>query len=278
MSENQNNNIEENTEEIENAEVEIAEVEIVEVTEPEPEAEPVIEIEPEEDIDEPAEPVEIEVKNKKSSFRHSIFGSAVILGIISVVTVLAISVLNLLTSPVIEKKLTDEKNESIKNFFGGEVYSEILTGFEIPAPATEAMAVYDNLTKELAGYCVTVEPKGFGGKIIMLVAVNPNITVRDTQILSMSETAGYGSRINSEKENWFREQFIYRTQDIKDIRNAPQPGENSIQIIAGATVSSKAFLNGVNAALDVAGTISGQIITELPEDEAEAYETEEEEN
>ena len=237
MSENKNNN----TEEIEEIK-ETEEIENIEKTEQSP-------------------------KNEKSSFKDSVLGTAVILGIISVITVFAISLLNLFTSPVIEKKLTDEKNESIKNFFGEEIYYEPFTGLEMPSPATEAIVVYDNLSDDIAGYCVTVEPKGFGGKIIMLVAVNPNITVKDTQILSMSETAGYGTRVND--ENWFSEQFIYRTQNIKDIRTAPASGENAVQVIAGATVSSKAFLNGVNTALDVAGIISGQQITEEQEESEE---------
>lgn len=197
-------------------------------------------------------------ENEQTPFKDSIFGTAVILGIITVITVFAISVVNAFASPVIGKRLGDEKDKSVKSFFGEDVYSEIVTDVELSPPTTEVIEVYDNLSKELVGYCVTVAPKGFANKIIMLVAVNPNITVRDTEILSMSETAGYGSKIGDEREQWFREQFISRTQNIKDTRKEPLPGENSIQIIAGATVSSKAFLQGVNSALDIVGKISGQ--------------------
>jgi Na+-translocating ferredoxin:NAD+ oxidoreductase RnfG subunit len=53
----------------------------------------------------------------------------------------------------------------------------------------------------------------------------------------MSETAGIGTKIN---ENDFREQFKDRAGNIN---------VNSVDMIAGATISAKAFLNGVNAAL-----------------------------
>ena len=207
-------------------------------------------------------------KNGQAAFKDSVFGTSAILGILTVITVLAISVLNSLTAPVIDKRLADEKDKWIEYFFGYNVYAETAEEFEMPAPVTEVLIIREEKTleKNIIGYCVTVAPKGFADKIIMLVAVDADMTVRDTQILSMSETAGYGTKIDDEKESWFREQFISRTQNIKDIRTEPLPGENSIRIIAGATVSSKAFLNGVNSALDAVGNLVNQTEIE-PEEE-----------
>jgi hypothetical protein len=81
----------------------------------------------------------------------------------------------------------------------------------------------------------------------MLVAVSPAGTVIDTAILSMSETAGQGTKI---EEKQFRDQFKNKSKDIT-LGTGGTIGVNSIDTIAGATISSKAFLNGVNSALAV---------------------------
>jgi len=200
----------------------------------------------------------------KTPFKDSVFGTAAILTVITVIMVFALSLLHSFTAPVIEQRLHDEKEAAVAELFGAGVDYEALTGFEeiysdFDAPVLEVLLVSDEHRPgydKTAGYCVMVAPKGFADKIIMLVAVNPNVTVKGTLILSMSETAGYGTKINSGGGGgWFREQFKNKTRAINDIRIEPASDENAIQIIAGATVSSRAFLKGVNAALDVAAEI-----------------------
>ena len=269
-------NITKNIENIENAEnienTENAEpVEIVELTDI---------IEPVEDIefdepDEPEEPDDFDElddvpageEKPKGAFKNSIFGTSVIMGFITVITVFAISLLNSVTAPAIEQRLHGEKEAAIIWLFGLGVEFEALEGFEdiyldYDAPVTEVFLVRDEKKlgpDKTAGYCVTVAPKGFTDDIIILVAVNPNITVKDTLILSMSETAGYGTKIDSEGDGWFREQFKNKTRGINDTRIEPATDENAVQIIIGATVTSRAFLRGVNAALEVAAEIREQI-------------------
>jgi electron transport complex protein RnfG len=89
---------------------------------------------------------------------------------------------------------------------------------------------------------VTVSPKGFSGSIDMLVGIGTDFTVIDTVILSMSETAGIGTKIN---EDSFKEKF--KNKSANEI--------NSVDTIATATISSRAFINGVNAALAVVSDI-----------------------
>ena len=196
-------------------------------------------------------------KDPKNLFKNSILGTSLILGIICAAAVFAIALVNAISSPAVEKRLSDETDEAVKSLFGYDIHTEFVDGFELSAPVTEVIAVYNNTSEDLAGYCVMVEPQGFAGEIITLVAVNPDVTVKDMKILSMHETAGYGTRLNDEK--WFHDQFISKSVNITDKRTEPLPGENSIQIIAGATVSSKAFLNGINAALETVNAIKEQL-------------------
>ena len=194
--------------------------------------------------------------DKSGKFRDSIYGTAIILAIIATVTVFAISLMNNITKPVIEQRLDDEKKAAVEQLFGEGTTPEILEGFDdiylaSKEPVSEVLLVSGSDGKK-AGYCVTVSPSGYAGKIIILVAINPNITVKDTLILSMSETAGYGTKMNSEK--WFQEQFKNKSRNI-----ITSPGDNAVEIIIGATRSSQAFTRGINAALDVAYKISEQL-------------------
>jgi len=178
---------------------------------------------------------------------ESMLRPALALGIITFVTVLILAVSNSLASPVIEKRLQDEKEASVINLFGEGIFSEELFGFEdlylkFKAPVTEVLTVRRNSTNEIAGYCATVVPKGYIGPITMLVAINPDATVKDTAVLSMTETAGSGSKIGAEQ--WFHDQF-------KDKNVEYLPDVSYIDVIAHATVSSKAFFNGVTSALSV---------------------------
>ncbi|MCL1792319.1 MAG: FMN-binding protein [Oscillospiraceae bacterium] len=201
-----------------------------------------------------------------SKFKESILGTAAILGALTLIVGFMLAAFNSLTAPIIEKRLQSEMEDSISGFFGRGVEFEYID-FDFEAPVTGALYVREASSKKLAGYCVTVAPKGFSGNIVMLVAVNANITVRDAKILEMSETAGIGSKIQS--ESWFVEQFKTKPRDI-----TAAPGANAVDVIAGATKSSKAFLSGVNAALEAAYEIKSQLSdAPNPEEETKPAET-----
>ena len=187
-----------------------------------------------------------------SKFKDSILGTAAILGMITFVTGFVLAAFNFLTVPVIEERLRREMEDSIAGFFGGGVEFEYIDfdGFDFDRSVAEAVCVREASSQKLAGYCVTVAPRGFSGDILMLVAVNANITVRDVKILDMSETAGIGTKIES--ESWFIEQFKFKSRNISAARSSGQAGGNAIDTVSGATKSSKAFLSGVNAALEAA--------------------------
>ena len=295
--ENTENNIEKENAEIEKPEtVEIVEpIEVVEFVEKAKEIEigkpgEVIEIESSEETDETDEMTiygggikiaqeidfgeeddEPEEKPKKSGFgfKDTVLGTTFILGAITFFTVLILAVLNSFTAPIIAHQLADEEKESIASLFGDEIEYEAAPGYTVTAPVTEVVVVKNIWSGELEGYCAMVTPKGFGGKIIMLVAIYPDITVKDTRILEMDETVGQGAKIDSEK--WFRDQFKYKSKDIR----IAIAGENTVNVIAGATVSSRAFVHGVNAALSAADEINRKMSGEEEILTRETDETEE---
>lgn len=91
----------------------------------------------------------------------------------------------------------------------------------------------------LVGYTVLVSPYGYKGDIVMTLGVNADGSVNALSVVSQGETAGLGSRVAEEP---FLSQFPGIAAD-------PQTVSDDVDTITGATVSSKAVLNGVGQAL-----------------------------
>jgi Na+-translocating ferredoxin:NAD+ oxidoreductase subunit G len=105
-------------------------------------------------------------------------------------------------------------------------------------------------TGEVAGYAVRVQARGYGGTITMLVGISRDLDeILGLEIVDQIETPGLGARI---LEHGFRNQFSGLDPDepLSYVRHVqPNPEENEIQAITGATMTSRAVVVGINAAL-----------------------------
>ena len=95
------------------------------------------------------------------------------------------------------------------------------------------------------GSVVVNVAKGYGGDISVMTGVDKDGKVTGVNILSHSETAGLGA--NAVKES-FRDQFVGLVKGITVSKD--KPGENSIDALTGATVTSRAVTKAVNAAIE----------------------------
>jgi Na+-translocating ferredoxin:NAD+ oxidoreductase subunit G len=113
-----------------------------------------------------------------------------------------------------------------------------------------------NAGGNLAGYTVSVAPKGYSGKIEIIVGVDVDGIVQGVKVGLNNETPGLGK--NAEKPA-FREQYNGKTWDspINVIKNGT-PKEHEIVAIAGSTITSKGVTEGVNKAMAVAKELSGK--------------------
>ena len=95
-------------------------------------------------------------------------------------------------------------------------------------------------------YAVEVVPTGFGGEITLMVGITDG-KVTGISVISHAETPGLGAvaAANTDKGVSFRDQFIGLVSGI-----TIGDGENQIDALSGATISSKAIVDGVNAALE----------------------------
>lgn len=97
-----------------------------------------------------------------------------------------------------------------------------------------------------AGYVVNVTSKdGFGGDITITVGISGEREITGMQFLTINETAGLGMNAQNPE---FTDQFIGKAGPLTLVKDGAS-GENDIQALSGATFTSVAVVNAMNAAL-----------------------------
>ncbi len=98
---------------------------------------------------------------------------------------------------------------------------------------------------DIVGYIFKVRAMGFGGDIEIIVGINSKDEIEAIQIGEHGETPGLGANI---KEKYFTDQYHGKGIETPLTVNKSQAGDQEIQAITGATVTSDAVTNGVNLA------------------------------
>lgn len=116
----------------------------------------------------------------------------------------------------------------------------------INATIEEVMQVLDK-SGSLAGYVLTVtDHEGYGGDVQFAMGIKADGTVNGISFLSLSETAGLGMKANEED---FKTQFSDKNvQSFRYTKNGAV-SEEEIDALSGATITTNAVVNGVNAGL-----------------------------
>jgi len=109
----------------------------------------------------------------------------------------------------------------------------------------EVMSAQD-ASGSLLGYVITVTAKeGYGGDIQFSIGVRMDGTVNGMSILSISETAGLGMRADEVLKPQFADKQVEKFEYTK----SGATSENQVDAISGATITTNAVTNGVNAGL-----------------------------
>lgn len=97
----------------------------------------------------------------------------------------------------------------------------------------------------LLGYVITVTSHaGYGGDITFSMGVTLDGVMNSYSITSISETAGLGMKA---KESGFADQFVNIVSNVYEVVKTAPSSDTEIQAISGATITSKAMTNAVNA-------------------------------
>ena len=148
--------------------------------------------------------------------------------------------------------------EAYKAVFADADSFEALDGFDKNAATEEVIAAgYEDSIDDVQvakdasgseiGYVVTVTAKdGSQSTITFSVGMQNDGTVNGYSGTSISETPGLGMKVEDED---FYSQFQGKLVDTFSVVKNTPAADNEIEAISGATISSRAVTNGVNAAL-----------------------------
>ena len=107
---------------------------------------------------------------------------------------------------------------------------------------------------ELAGYVITVtSSEGYGGDIQFSMGVGMDGTTYGISFLSIDETAGLGMNANTDA---FKSQFEDQNVSEFSYSKTGAAAEGEIDALSGATITTNAVTNGVNAGLCVFHVLS----------------------
>lgn len=101
---------------------------------------------------------------------------------------------------------------------------------------------------KLVGYIIRVTSKGFHGSIEMVVGISTDDKIQGIKILSQTETPGLGANI--EKESFISQFKGKSTLSPIEVVKTGASGENQVDAVTGATLSSKGVVTGINDAAE----------------------------
>lgn len=212
-------------------------------------------------IDEICVPVPYGYRSRREE-KHGIPKSAVILCAITLIAGICLSGVYGLTKEAIEQQQMaanaasyqevcdaesfryDDSITAAVDALGGEVY-----GTDFGKAYINEVAVGTDASGNVAGYVINVTSgDGFDGNITLSVGIAADGTVTGIAFTELNETAGMGSLCG---EDAFKSQFVGVNTDRFILnKTGGSTAENEIDSVSGASTSSGAVVNAVNAALD----------------------------
>lgn len=126
-----------------------------------------------------------------------------------------------------------------------EQAAKILTeqGYEA-ARIEEAYQVLDSGDQFLGVVMNITSTEGYGGDINFSIGITADGVINGVEILTINETAGLGMKAADEA---FKGQYAGKTAEQLEVTKTGAAADNQIDAISGATITSDAVTNGVNA-------------------------------
>ncbi len=187
---------------------------------------------------------------------------ALILFVITLVAGLLLGIVYNVTKEPIANQKAKAKIEASKNVFPAAENFEEITWFD----ETKALEAQEYLSTvgisgvdineisesldasgNVIGYVITVtDHEGYGGDIQFSMGITMDGTLNGISLLSISETAGLGMKAG----DILVPQFADKKVESFTYTKSGATNDSEIDAISGATITTKAIVNGVNAGLE----------------------------
>ena len=195
---------------------------------------------------------------------NALIKDCVKLVVITLIAGLALGVVYGITKDPIAAQNEKKQQEAYRQVFPDAESFEEVEGFS-PEAASEVIKAYanpidDHANDEISsavtaldasgaplGYIFNVTTgKGYGGDIQLTVGIQADGTVNGYSVLSIGETAGLGMKATTDEfKNQFRDKNVEKFEYTKN--GATE--DYQIDALSGATITTNAMTNGVNAGL-----------------------------
>lgn len=183
---------------------------------------------------------------------------AQILFAITLIAGLMLGVVNDITKEPIAQQEQKAKNEACQNVFAAAdsfeaqeladsaQIEQVLTDAGISGADVDELMAAKDASGALLGYVITVtDHEGYGGDIQFSMGITNEGTLNGISLLSISETAGLGMRAGEVLVPQFADKNVSKFTYTKTGATA----DSEIDAISGATITTNAVVNGVNAGL-----------------------------
>lgn len=197
-----------------------------------------------------------DVEMKKNSDVAGMFKDTGILLIITLVAGLLLGLVYQITKEPIEVQQEKAKQEACQEVFAdASSFAELELAVPDAAAWAEAGYAEETIDEVMAaqdasgntlGYVITVTTKeGYGGDIRFTIGITQEGSVNGISLLSISETAGLGMRA----DEVLKPQFAGKNAEKFEYTKTGAASDQEIDAISGATITTNAVVNGVNAGL-----------------------------
>ncbi len=125
--------------------------------------------------------------------------------------------------------------------------AEVIAASEFPNDEITAVNKAVDASGNVLGYVINViSHEGSQADIAFSVGIQNDGTLNGYSITTISETPGLGVLVQEEP---FYSQFQGKSEETYSVVKTAPAADNEIQAVTGATISSRAVTNGVNACL-----------------------------
>lgn len=177
-----------------------------------------------------------------------------VLLIITSISAVVLAVSNDVTSVAIEEQakiLNDNARREVfeeANSFE-PIEEELLNNIKENKPEIKEIFEALDSSGNTIGYTMSLDTKGYGGNIELLVGIFSDSKVAGIKVLNHSETPGLGAKA---AESDFQNRFIDKKAEGKlTVVKEKTTSDDEVQAISSATITSKGVVNGVNLAIEI---------------------------
>lgn len=198
------------------------------------------------------------------------FKNVLVLTIITVIAGFLLGYVYDITKDPIAKAEAEKTEKALKQVFPeGATFDSDVENFHL----TNSDAILDDegyvgiriddayLAKDASGNVIgdiflITTPEGYGGDITIMLGIKNDGAINGLEILSISETAGLGMKANTpEFKNQFKGKNVQKISYTKNGASA----DYEIDALSGATITTNAVTNAVNAGLFYFSTVNTEI-------------------